>query len=206
MPKPSKLYLDPNFDPKINVLPEIPEEIKTYKRNLFNRRRWFLIFIFILGFAVIAGFIVFSLKNNASRYQYIKIISQYTASSNDKSPGPDIESIEIKLNNLTYYSESIAATSENFSKQANNNYKDADKLLGAPITENNTDYVSLGSINNYVVVKTDIDLKDPNIDAITINEISADTLAEAYDVFIGTSKKGPWDYAGRFAGTASIIF
>jgi len=203
MPEPPKIYLDPNYNPNTGGLPEIPEEIKNYKNKLIKRRKIVLI---ILGTVILLGmifFIIWNLQKTDKKYRYIKLISASAAQIGDSAPGADIESVVIGIGNLEYYGDKIANTSINFDQQNNNNYKDAQKALGAPSKSLN-DYVSLGDKNNFIVITTIANLRDSNISTLTINEASSKQSDEAYDVYIGTSKNGPWDYVGRKNGTAII--
>lgn len=201
MPKP---YLNPNFNPRNTGLPEIPEEIKDYKRKM-SRQRQIILIILIAAIIIMAiSLFYFGLKKSSNQYHFIKVVSVTASSPSDTSPGPDIESMQINVQNLTFFAEKVATTSKNFSDQKNNNHKDPEQALGIPSDGANPDYVSLGNKDNYIVFEIKPNLQDPNLTSLTINEISASNIKEPYDVFISTSKNGPWDYLGRQAGTAAI--
>jgi hypothetical protein len=201
MPKP---YLNPNFDPRNTGLPEIPVEIKDYKRKM-SRQRQIILIILIAAIIIIAiSLFYFGLKKSNNQYHFIKIVSVAASSTSDTSPGPDIESMQIKVQNLSFFAEKVASTSKNFSDQKNNNHKDPGQALGAPSNIENPGYTSLGNKDNYIVFEVKPNLQDPNLTSLTINEISANNIKEQYDLFISTTKNGPWDYLGRQAGTATI--
>lgn len=205
MPNSPKYYINPNFNPRNSVLPEIPEEIKEYQLKAKKRNRIILFFLAILAILIIIGVIVWNFRTVFQKYQYVKIVSNYAINSSDSSPGPDIESIEIKIKNLTYYGEKVVATSPNFNSQKNNKYTDTNKVLGEANYKTPNDYVSLGLQNNYIIIKIKPDLQDTNVDQLIIHETSSNNLVkENYSIFIGPAKNGPWNYLGQYAGTAEI--
>ncbi|MFA6027802.1 MAG: hypothetical protein WC752_02650 [Patescibacteria group bacterium] len=202
MPEPKKFTLDPNFDPRGNNLPDIPAEIVDYKNSQRFRRMMVIIGCGILALLLIGLLIGWYFKTIGNEYRYIKLMSLYVPSPMDESPGADLESIVVTDNGNSYYAQKVVSTSDDFNKQPYNKNKDSYKMIGAP--GNDADYVSLGEKGNYIVIKTKVNLKDKNIDTLTINEITPDNLKEPYDVFMGTSKNGPWDYLGQQAGAVDI--
>lgn len=191
MPEEKKFTLDPNFDPRGPGLPDIPPEITNYKQSMRLKRQLVILGCGLLGLLLIALVVGWYIKRIGNEYHYIKFVSGYTASPMDESPGADLESVIIIKGEENFNAEKIAAASPE---------KDAAKILGAP----DADYFSLGDKGNYIVVKVKPNLKERNITEFTINEITADNLFEPYDVFIGSSKNGPWDYLGQKAGAVKI--
>lgn len=187
----SNVTLDPNFDPRHQALPDMPEEIISMRKNE-RRKKLFVYLGIIILILIFASLIIFLSIRKSSPYYYLMLQSTYTAASNDSSPGADLQGVEIDIKGLNFYPDKIVDTSVG----------QADILLDNPDNNiNNASYVSLGDKNGYIILQTKVDLKDPNLNSITVYEYTLGSLNEAYNIYISSSKKGPWEFLKSGAGT-----
>jgi hypothetical protein len=147
----------------------------------------------IILIITIIGIIIFLSVHNTPKYNYLMLQSTYTASEEDPRPGADIQGIEINIKGLKFYPVQIV------------NHKNMDILLDEPENNiKNSSYISLGNKNETIILKTKIDLKDPNLRSITVYEYSLGDLKEAYNIYISHSEKGPWEYL--MSGAGAMIY
>lgn len=187
----SNVTLDPNFDPRHQALPDIPKEILIMQKNEKRKKIFVYAGISLLILAVMSV-IIFLSTRNSSQYRYLMLQSTYTAASNDISPGADIQGIEINIKGLKFYP----------SKIIDSTVGKADILLNNPDNNiTNASYASLGSKSDHIILKTNVDLKDPNLKSITVYEYTLGSLNEAYNIYISKNKYGPWELLKSGAGT-----
>jgi len=169
--------------------------IDTHKKMILNS----LIVFFLLGLIVI-------LYATFSGSTYIRLVDTADgAVSSASAPGADINAIEIhklKKGNSIFASEVIQSTVPQEIDGVTNNYADTTSLLSNPDLDATATYTSLGG--GEVIVRLEARLSSG--DRVLVHEIGAtDGLkAEHFDVYIGTSKDGPWELLGTGAGPTSF--
>lgn len=188
----SNVTLDPNFDPRHQSLPDIPAEILNMRQSDKRKKIYIYAGIAVLILAVIGVIIFYLTKKDSAQYHYLMLQSTYAAATSDLHPGADIQGVEINIQGLKFYPDKII----------NSSVSDADILLDNPDSNiTNANYVSLGTQSEYIILNTKADLKDPNLRSITVYEYTLGSLNEAYNIYIGNAKKGPWEFLKSGAGS-----